>query len=750
MSEQVIWPNALVAWAFGSRWIGFELAAAILAAAAVIVVFNYLKFHRPLVAALKVRLDATAPVGRPEIGDAEAQDVFAERFDEIDAAMMSGGAKATELRHAWIEFSETFVDKNDRPLQATTRPEGYFLHLGDDTRVLAWWANIAVAAGLTLTFLGIIAALVGAVQAMGGGADMTRMQTALVGLLTITAAKFWTSIGGVVASIILRFFDRHWHSRVQRELEMLSDRIERGTLFFPPQRFAALQLRELKQQSVALTEFSHQLAASIGDALHTTMQPVVAGLSGLEAALGSHLAPLTDIRSSIDEFKSGSLNDFGSKLGDAIKENAGAEMKGLADALTRMTGDLGAVNDRLEGASGQASEQIATAAREFSTASEAMTRAFAGLNGSIDTMASRLAEQANDADQRGVARVAEDRASYEAMATGQREVMRAMGEGMQAASTAAGAEMVRAVQDAVRDAMGESQTAIRGALEGFAGATAGIQTAFDQMRGQVAELGAALSGSASSAAERNAEVLARAAAALEAAAGQAQSRMTETLDDAITRSAEASSRAISAAFAAFGERFEAASAGLVTTLTTTAGRMETLAGAIGRSTEAAGDHAGKLADAGRGAEAVSTMLGRAANDLSGATAPIRDATATIKESVGHSQELLRRTSEATGRQQEAMQTIAGSLDKTNAAATQAWENYRTRFSEVDEALGRALEQIRSAAAQHATDLNTQVGRIDLALADAAERLGGAIGPLNDLASEIGDVLERLRQRERER
>ena len=51
MTEQVIWPNAAVAWAFGSGWTGFELAAAILVAALVIVLFNYLKFHRPMLGA---------------------------------------------------------------------------------------------------------------------------------------------------------------------------------------------------------------------------------------------------------------------------------------------------------------------------------------------------------------------------------------------------------------------------------------------------------------------------------------------------------------------------------------------------------------------------------------------------------------------------------------------------------------------------------------------------------------------------
>lgn len=723
-SEHVIAPNLWVAHAFRDPWIGFVLAVAILAWAVGIIIHNYLRHYRPTTAALKSRLEATDVIAA-QATDVDAQNAFVANYETIDAAMHSSGPKTAELRHAWTQFSETILDPNDVPLRATARPEGYFLHLGDDTRVLAWWANIFVAMGLTATFLGIIAALVGAVTAMSGGSDMGRMQTALIGLLTITAAKFWTSIGGVLASIILRWFDRRWHSAMQQRLEMLCDRLEYGTLFSPPQRIAAQQLRELEQQSVALTEFSHQLAASIGDALGQQLQPVVAGLSG--------------IQTTIDEFKTGSLNDFGSKLGDAIKENAGVEMRGLADALTRMTTDLGAVNDRLEGASGQASEQIANAAREFSAASEAMTRAFASLNTNIDAMAERLTGQAEEAEQRAIARVAEDRASYETMANGQREVMRAMGEEMRAASTSASEEMVRAVREAVNSATAESHTAIRGALDSFSAATAGIHSAFDQMRAQISEQGTTLAASASDAADRNADVLARAATALETAAAQAQAGMGIALEQAISRSAEESSKAISTAFAAFGERFEEASEGLVRMLASTAGRMDTLAQAIERSTGAADAHAGKLAEAGREAQAVGAMLGRAANDMSGAAEPIREATRTIRESVGHSQELLRRVEEQGGRQREMMETIADGLERTGNAAAEAWESYRTRFEGVDEALGRALEQIRSAANQHATDLNTHVGRIDLALAGAVERLGSALDDIKDLANALEDV-----------
>jgi HAMP domain-containing protein len=719
----VIGPNLWVANLFGNPWVGFVLAMLILAFAAFIILYNRKKHYLPLSAALVGRLTATQIIADQET-DAEAQDAFATSFDAIEEAMLSGGKGASGLKHAWIQFSETFVDKRQATIQATTRPEGYFLHLGDDTRVLAWWANIFVALGLTFTFLGIIGALSKAVQSMSG-ADMAHMQQALMALLTITAAKFWTSVAGVVASIVLRWFDRRWHSKALGRLEQLCDRLEYGTLFSPPQRVAAEQLRELKQQSVALTEFSHQLAASIGDALGQQMQPVVAGLSG--------------IQSSLNEFKDGSFNQIGKELGDAISRNAGTEMEALAAALGGMTQGLAGVNDRLEGASGQASEQIATAAREFSTASEAMTKAFATLNGNIDAMAVRLSTQAEESEKRNVERLAEDRASYETIASGQRDVMRAIGEEMRAASTGATEEMVRAIQSAVRETMAESNTAIQGALEGFSGATAGIQSAFDHMRAQVAELGNSLSNGASEAASRNADVLQRAADALAGATANAQTGLDATLREAITKSAEASSVAISEAFASFSERFEQASTGLVQTLVSTSGRMETLAQSIERSTGAANDHAGKLTEAGREAQAVTTMLGRAANDVSTAATPIRDAATAIRESVGHSQELLRRSEENSNRQRDAMEAISGSIERTGSAATAAWEGYRDRFAGVDEALAKALDQIKSASGEHAIALNTQVGRIDTALAQAVDRLASALDDIKDLADALEDV-----------
>jgi chromosome segregation ATPase len=215
------------------------------------------------------------------------------------------------------------------------------------------------------------------------------------------------------------------------------------------------------------------------------------------------------------------------------------------------------------------------------------------------------------------------------------------------------------------------------------------------------------------------------------------------LDQAITRSAEESSRAISAAFAVFGDKFDTASEGLIRTLATTAGRMETLAGAIERSTGAAGDHATKLADAGREAQGIATLLGSAANDMQSAAAPIREATSSIGQALVTTQDVVRATSERAERSEAAMQGVTDGLTRTSDAATRAWDGYRDRFEDVDQALARALEQIKGASAEHASELNTQVGRIDSALAQAVGRLEGSLAVLEDLANALEDVREKF-------
>jgi methyl-accepting chemotaxis protein len=651
---------------FGNPLTALWISLALLLWCALIIARNYVRYHRTLSETLRQRVKALAPVLDADDTD-NAQRFFADQFYDLDAVMTAGGREAHEIRQAWSQFRETILDESEVPMRATMRAESYFLHLGDDTRVLAWWANIFVAFGLTFTFLGIVAALTTTVTALSAANGSANMTPALINLLTITSVKFWTSIAGVLASIILRFFDRHWHSANQRQLECIVDALDRGTLFSPPQRIAAEQLRETKEQTAALKSFSHELAIAIGENLERQMQPMVQVLGG--------------IQSSIDDFKNGSFNQIGKELGDALSKNAGAEMAQLGAALDGMTTRLSAMHEQIEGSGKVANDQIAQAARDFAVASDRMTEMFGALHERIDATGARLTESA--------------------------------------------------------------ETASSAAVAQFAQATSGIQTAFDQMRGEIADIGSRLTAGANAAADRNSDVLTRAADALEAATARASSGMGKAIDDAVTKASEESAKAISSAFAAFGARFEEASAGLVDTLRSTAGRMESLATSIERSAQASDSHASKLADAGVAANGIATTLNRAANDLQSAAAPIRSATETIGTAVGRVQDALTRQSEAAGQNQAAVTVIAERLSQTSESATKAWSDYRDRFADVDKALASSLDQIKSASGEHATHLNEQVGRIDNALAGAVDKLSAALEPLTELADQIEDLLGKM-------
>lgn len=720
--------NEAVVSIFGNSMAAIWISAGILVWCALIIVRNGQRFHRPISRALKERLASLAPVANTDSVD-QAQQAFVDHFDEINAAMSSGDKRTEEMRLAWNQFRESILDETENPRRATSRAESYFLHLSDDTRILAWWANIFVAIGLTFTFLGIVAALTATVTALQSGQGNGAMTAALIRLLELTSVKFWTSIAGVSASIILRYFDRRWHASTQGKLEKIAELLDMGTLFSPPQRIAALQLHEAREQTAALKTFSHDLALAIGDNLERQMGPMIGALGG--------------IQQSIDDFKSGSFNEIGREFGEALTRQAGGEMQALAGALTTMTDKLGGVNDRLEGSSQAASDQIASAARDFLTASDSIGRAFATLNERIEGMADRLVEQSEAASTRAATHVAEERAAYQAIADDQRGLMRAMGDEVRAASTAATGELVAAVREAVRQASEESGAGVRAALSNFTDANAGIRASFDELRGQIAEMGTGLRDGAAAAAERNADVLARAADALEQGTLRAASGMSEAIDAAIGKAAEESARVMTSAFTAFGERFEEVSSGLVTTLRSTAGRMEELANSFERSARASDEHATRLTQVGQDTQGVAATLTRAANDLQVAANPIRAASETIGTAVGRTSEALATQAQAAEAHRLAIDTIGERLGETTDSATRAWSDYRERFEGVDRALAATLEQIKSASAEHAAHLNEQVGKIDLALGNAVDRLSTALEPLNELAGQIDDLIGRM-------
>lgn len=380
-------------------------------------------YHTPLAVAIDARVRLLDEITGGSTADVdEARLEFAQRFNDIDTQMMEANhSEALSLRRTWEEYRETIIDPSAEVLQNSARPEHFFVNLGDRHRGLNWFANIFIALGLLITFLGIIAAL----STLDFSGDTAAMQNKLNSLMKVAGAKFWASVGGIIASIILRSFDYRFDKRINDGLSMLCDKLEHGMAYLPPQRIASDQLEQLKEQTPALRAFSEQLAAALEGALEKQMAPMI-----------THLG---SIQQGIDKISGGG----GEAVRDAIANGAGAEMAGLAEAIGAMTASMAAMSDRLEKQTGEADRQIEEAVKRFSQASEEMRSAFGELNRNFGVVADRMREENEQASELARQRMDE-------LLSNLGNTLDDMKLGLASAASQMGEASARAANDAVR------------------------------------------------------------------------------------------------------------------------------------------------------------------------------------------------------------------------------------------------------------------------------------------------------------
>ncbi|MDI7774590.1 hypothetical protein [Asticcacaulis sp. EMRT-3] len=186
----------------------------------------------------------------------QARKNFHDQFAQIDirfSGTMSNAATSAALVLGWSNFRSLLADTGEGSFATSARAAETFDSLDEPARVLEWWANILVAIGLAVTFLGIVAALSEATAGMGHG-DSSAMEQAIIGLLAIASTKFWTSIAGVTASIILRIVARLRRKRIAALEAMMFEALDACVQFLPPEKVMVEQLRTLGRIEQALTK----------------------------------------------------------------------------------------------------------------------------------------------------------------------------------------------------------------------------------------------------------------------------------------------------------------------------------------------------------------------------------------------------------------------------------------------------------------------------------------------------------------
>jgi hypothetical protein len=453
---------------------------------------------RPFLAAARSRVAAL----RKAVGDSDDPMVekiaFAESIGEVGAAMGLASRGAAPLVRAWQEFQESLPDETETPIRCTTRPAPYFLRSLPRHKDLIFWSNAFVGIGLILTFLGIVVALNATAHGMREGASVQESQGALRDLLTIASAKFFSSIAGLAASLMLRFADYRMNKSTERVVAAICDLLDRGLLYVSPQLMAVRQLDELKRQSTQLEKFNTDLAMSIGEQVGQQFQAVMAPMQSSLGTLSSSMETMSDRLS----------ERFGEGAAKAIESASGGELRALGHTLEALRAELEGLSRHVQGSGEDAARQIRAAGTDFARAAEDIRGAFSGLTGQVGEMGRTLVDDTATARTRQIELLDATVSGLEAANAKTAEVMAGAVDALRSAGVSVASDLQEqvgaAMTGAAREAEGVIRTAINESGVAFAGAGKSMVDAVEVAAARISSLAAAIEKSergASSAAE---------------------------------------------------------------------------------------------------------------------------------------------------------------------------------------------------------------------------------------------------------
>lgn len=318
---------------------------------------------------------------------------FTENFEAVDTSL----SRSRLLHHAWREFKETLIFPNsthndDSVIYNTTRPQDYFNVQETRLQFRFYRAlpNMFVGVGLLLTFFGLVSALFFATQGIAEGTDFTQTQNALRDLLHAASFKFYTSVAGLTASIVLSLIVRWGTSVIDGGFDSLSQALEARLVLKTPEAIAYEDSRELRQQTEYLRMFTTEVAISVGryveEALNKTL-PV-----HLSNAMEPVARKLEEVTGNLNKMNEEALTKMADGFGERLQGATGEQFKGLADVLQDLRGSLDGISGKMNTSGDALAERIRQSSDEMRSAVTTMTNAIAEIATRVEGGAARSTE----------------------------------------------------------------------------------------------------------------------------------------------------------------------------------------------------------------------------------------------------------------------------------------------------------------------------------------------------------------------
>ena len=343
----------------------------------------------------------------------ESESDFAERFQEINQDMQD----VPVFGFAWSEFCETLIQpKRSRegslvPAANTVRPQSYFntVDLPIGPKFLTVWPNIFVGIGLTITFLGLIAALSEASTTMDQGDGAIEAQKAVQSLLNVAAAKFYASLVALFVSVILTLVLKLISTKTASKLALLNNRIEAGVRFLSQESLAARANELMDQQLEQLKTFNTDLAIKIGEQVSKAITPVLSDIQASNEQARVNLeSGFTGLGDRVSDAMSGATQEAMQRVADSLEEVSkkldslgdilANSLSGFDEQLKVSLGKLSvALEETMSGVSAELNENLANMGPQIGQSLSAITEIMEALQENIATYASDGAENMGQA-----------------------------------------------------------------------------------------------------------------------------------------------------------------------------------------------------------------------------------------------------------------------------------------------------------------------------------------------------------------
>ena len=318
---------------------------------------------------------------------------FAKQFNIIDQDL----SEIDRIRIAWAEFKETLIQpKFDEegmlisPCENTIRPQEFFNteELGIGPNFAKVWPSIFVGIGLSLTFLGLIAALSEAVVVVGqSGNDAANIQAAITDLLQISQAKFYASLFALFSSIVMTLSLRKMSSYLEALMSQVAQKLEACVRHLGSERIALDANVILREQLAQLQTFNTDLAMKIGEQVQ----------SSLSASLAPVVEKLDNMSGDMAQQNINAIKDIAQEVTQGIQGATSGAMDRVADTLDSISEKLGGLSENLGNAlsnfDSDFTEMLNTLTQSLKASTEDISE---GINKSMQNMNEGVSETATE------------------------------------------------------------------------------------------------------------------------------------------------------------------------------------------------------------------------------------------------------------------------------------------------------------------------------------------------------------------